>query len=81
MLLLFALPTLSVAVDDPYGFYTNDYIQPTTDVLNVRGGAGTSYAILGSVSTGDPGTIEGGPTYNDGYWWWRFNGVNGDSHY
>lgn len=39
----------------------------------MRSGAGTSYSVVGTVSIGNPGMVIGGPTYNNGYHWWRIN--------
>ena len=55
---------------DPYGFYYHEYVKPI-DTLNVRSGAGTSYSVVGTVPIGAPGEVLGGPTYNNGYHWWR----------
>lgn len=64
--------SLSTHADTPYGFYSGDYVTPT-DTLNVRTGAGTGYAVIGTVQPGHAGRIVSGPTYNNGYYWWRIN--------
>jgi uncharacterized protein YgiM (DUF1202 family) len=40
-----------------------------TGNLNVRGGAGTTYPILGTHHKGDLGTVLGGPVRNTNNWW------------
>ena len=52
----------------------------TTDILNVRSAASASATLLGSQALGALGTVTGGGTSADGYYWWNINydtGVDG----
>lgn len=71
LLLMAVVMTVSATAyaEDQYGFYYNEYVKPT-DTLNVRSGAGTSYSVVGTVLSGQAGLVIGGPTYNNGYYWW-----------
>jgi uncharacterized protein YraI len=43
----------------------------TADLLNVRAGAGTAYAIESTLSYGTEAYVIDGPVYNNGYTWWQ----------
>ena len=53
-------------------FSTNDRIKVNATV-NVRQTPSTSGTLLGSQAQGVMGTVVGGPTFSDGYWWWQIN--------
>ena len=53
-------------------FSTNDRMKVASDV-NVRSSASVSAPLLGSQIAAALGTVIGGPTYADGYWWWQIN--------
>ena len=54
-------------------FVLGDRVEVVTGTLNVRSCASTSCALRGSQAVGAQGTVVGGPTYSDGYWWWNVN--------
>src|SRR5207244_3593842 len=61
-------------------FLINDRVKVSSGPLNVRGTASISGTLLGTQATNALGTVIGGPTYADGYWWWNINydsGVDG----
>jgi chitodextrinase len=41
--------------------------------INVRSCAGTSCSILGTQAESNQGTVIGGPTAADGFWWWQID--------
>ena len=45
----------------------------TTQGLNVRSEPGTSSQVITTEIQGATGTINDGPTFQDGYWWWQVN--------
>ncbi len=51
-------------------FAIGDRVQVTAS-LNVRATPGTSGTLLGTQASGALGTVAGGPTYANGYWWWN----------
>ncbi len=51
----------------------------TTASLNVRSTPSTSGTLVGTEATGVVGTVSGGPSYANGYWWWNVNYTNGIS--
>lgn len=53
-------------------FSLNDRVQATATV-NVRQTPSISGTLLGSHNSGDLGTVIGGPTYADSYWWWNID--------
>jgi len=64
-----------IAVSNPpmsTKFSTNDRMKVASDV-NVRSSASVSAPLLGSQIAAALGTVIGGPTYADGYWWWQIN--------
>jgi N-acetylmuramoyl-L-alanine amidase len=54
-------------------FAIGDTVYVDTDVLNVRSGPGTGYAVIDSLSTGDQGEVIDGPVNADGYTWYEVN--------
>jgi hypothetical protein len=54
----------------PPKFKVGDWVQTTAN-LNVREGAGLSYAIISTMPTGTLGRIVDGPLNGDGYVWWK----------
>ncbi len=60
-------------------FQINDRVQATA-TINVRGIPSLAGTLLGTQPLGALGTVIGGPTYADGYFWWNINfdsGVDG----
>jgi len=53
-------------------FSSNDRIKTNASV-NVRQTPSTSGTLFGSQAQGVMGTVVGGPTFSDGYWWWQIN--------
>ncbi len=53
-------------------FSVNNRIK-TSSVLNVRQTPSSSGTLLGTQPSDSLGTVIGGPTYADGYWWWQIN--------
>jgi len=53
-------------------FSINNRIK-TTGTINVRQTPSSFGTLLGSQSSGYLGTVIGGPTYADGFWWWQIN--------
>ncbi len=53
-------------------FSINDRVR-TIAALNIRTCAGISCTLLGTQPSGALGTVIGGPTYTDAYWWWNIN--------
>ncbi len=53
-------------------FSINNRIK-TTSTLNVRQTPSSSGTLLGSQPSDSLGTVIGGSTYADGYWWWQIN--------
>ncbi len=49
----------------------------TTSAANVRATPSTSGTLIKAEPAGTVGTIAGGPTYADGYWWWRVSFSDG----
>lgn len=43
----------------------------TTDSVNLRGGPGTGFSIVATLSTGIMGSVTGGPQAGSGYQWWQ----------
>lgn len=54
-------------------FSLNDRVQVSSGPLNVRATASASGILLGTQAANALGTVIGGPTYADGYWWWNIN--------
>jgi len=53
-------------------FSMGDRVQTTAN-LNVRSSPSTSGTLLGTQPTGSLGTVIGGPTFADGFWWWQID--------
>ncbi len=53
-------------------FSINNRIK-TAGILNVRQTPSSSGTLLGNQPFGSLGTVIGGSTYADGYWWWQIN--------
>ncbi len=53
-------------------FSNNDRIK-TNSTVNVRQTPSASGTLLGTQILGAGGTVIGGPTFVDGYWWWQIN--------
>lgn len=53
-------------------FSINDRVQTIAN-LSVRSSPSLSGSLLGIQSNGSLGTIIGGPTFADNYWWWNVN--------
>jgi len=53
-------------------FAINDMVQTNAN-LNVRATPSSSGTLLGAQPTGAYGTVVGGPTFADTYWWWNIN--------
>lgn len=62
----------TVAVSASTKFMAGDRVE-TTDVLSVRSTPSISGTLLGTQSTGSWGTVVGGPTLADGFWWWQID--------
>lgn len=54
-------------------FNINDRVQIVGMNVNVRGSASTMGIISGQTSTGNNGTVVGGPVTSGGYTWWQVN--------
>ncbi len=48
-----------------------------TENMNLRGGPGTGFATVGTLTAGTTGTVIGGPTSANGYKWWDVRTDNG----
>ena len=53
-------------------FALGDRVQ-TTSNLNVRSAPSTSGTVLGVQASGLQGTVVGGSTFTDGFFWWQIN--------
>jgi len=53
-------------------FTTRDRVQATT-ALNVRSTPSLSGTLLGTKSSGEQGTVVGGPQFADGFWRWQID--------
>ncbi len=70
----------AVVIPPSTAFVVGDRIQ-TTATVNVRASGGTSGTLLGTQTTGSLGTIVGGGTSVDGFYWWNVNFDNGVDGY
>lgn len=61
-------------------FAIGDTVFVDTDVLNVRSGPGTGYAVIDSIAYGTNGLIIDGPATADGYIWYQLEYVGGTSN-
>ena len=75
-----AIPTVGTVTVTPGGrFNVGDSVRSTGD-LNVRGGPGLGYSVIGTMLKGTKGQVLSGPVYADSYAWWNINydvGVTG----
>ena len=53
------------------GIYIGATVYVTSDLLNIRSGAGTGYAIESTLSYGTELYVFDGPAYANGYTWWQ----------
>ncbi|HEX5039104.1 MAG TPA: glycosyl hydrolase family 18 protein [Candidatus Limnocylindria bacterium] len=60
-----------VAPGMPSSLRPGTFASVTTTTLNVRSGAGTNYAVVGTASSGDRVYILSGPVSAGGYTWWQ----------
>ena len=54
-------------------FNINDRVEVANGPVNVRSSASLSGTLLGAQVDGSLGTVIGGPTYADGFFWWNVN--------
>lgn len=53
------------------GFVVGDFVAVNSNNVNVRSGAGTSYAVIDQLNLGQTGEVIGGPTSANGYVWYQ----------
>ncbi len=72
--------TIIVSQTQSTKFQIGNMVYVSSGPLNVRAAASASATLLGTQPTNALGSVVGGPTYSDGYWWWQINydsGVDG----
>ncbi|MCR4283820.1 MAG: chitobiase/beta-hexosaminidase C-terminal domain-containing protein [Parcubacteria group bacterium] len=62
--------TQTYTINTSTKFSLNNRVQ-TTSTLNVRQTPSATGTLLGTEAQGNLGTVTGGPTYADSFWWWQ----------
>lgn len=60
------------------GLHAASSVYVTSDNVNLRTGPGLSYSIIRAYSTGASATVTSGPTYADGYSWFKITMSDGN---
>ena len=58
---------------DPSTKFTNGNRVQVTENLNIRGTPSVNGILLGTQPTNALGTVTGGPTFANNFWWWNIN--------
>ncbi len=68
-----ARTTITVSQSQSTKFQIGNTVYVSSGPLSIRATASASGILLGSQTTNAQGSVIGGPTYSDGYWWWQID--------